>query len=279
MSYKIPNADIQIFQGNAAPQTWTQPPGAKMVFVYGSAGGGAGAPGQVIAAGGTVVGAPGGGGGGAMFMSYPAAMLGATESVLVGLGGIPGGSIGSNDGQNTAFGNWNLCRGGVAGDAGANPGTGGFGWPSDNVGIASVLYNGGNTAIGLAPTRTAFGGGGGAAGGGINAGVGAGGFVGGATGDTGIANRGSLYTGLNQLLTGGATGATPGNGKTRGATAYMGGSGGGGATSVVTANGKAGGIGGFPGGGGGGGASTLTGFTAGLGGAGGAGILIVVTIF
>jgi hypothetical protein len=83
------STDVQIFT-TPGPNTWTKPANAKQVFVYLIGGGGGGGSGMRGATLTQRNGGSGGGGGAWSFASWPAALLGATETVTVGSGGTGG---------------------------------------------------------------------------------------------------------------------------------------------------------------------------------------------
>lgn len=274
--------DVQIFPA-AGLWEWTKPDGAvavEVIAVGAGGGGGAGCKGATTV---TRLSGAGGGGGGYAQRWLEASILGDTEPVTVGAGGVAGAATSVNDGNGGDGGNGGnsflgtlpttyglTARGGVGGlgGYGASGGLGGAG------GLA--LFSGGNGANGTGGTgndgsRGAAGGGG--SGGGINAsntpGMGGSGGAsssfgtpplnGGAVGGSGTGPAVGYYD-VNQLPAGGA--------------------GGGGGGSSIVGNGGNGGPGGVYGGGAGGGGSVVNGagISSGAGGVGGAGFVIVRAI-
>src|SRR6476469_1866152 len=82
--------DVQTF---LADGTWIKPAGAKAVRVWMFSGGGGGGSGMRGAPGGSRCGGNGGGGGACIYFTFPASVLGATETVTVGVGGVGGAAI------------------------------------------------------------------------------------------------------------------------------------------------------------------------------------------
>lgn len=277
-------ADIQNFEASG---TWTKPSGTpkyvQVICIGSGAGGGSG-----FAAGntGTARGGSGGGGGGRNIMTFPASILGSTETVTVGAavnGGAGGGS--GNDGtagNPSSFGAWLRALGGLAGVKGtaSTANVGGAGGQGVSAGSAAALDSigggaggGSNPAAatgGLGGNGITFGAGGGGAGGGNNSGSGG---AGGAQNSTGTPISGGNGGGA----TGGA-GSAPTD-----VTQYepLGGAGGGGGGSNFSggSTGGNGGNGGKYGGGGGGGGSTANSGAGGTGGSGAIGFVQVVTYF
>src|SRR5581483_3181472 len=117
--------DIQIFTGNG---TWTKPAGAKSVLVQLIGGGAGGGSGRRGAAGTVRGGGSGGAGAGIAEKTFPASVLGATETIIVGTGGTGGaaqtvdntdGNDG-NGGNSTSFGAWLKAPGGTSGKKGTS---------------------------------------------------------------------------------------------------------------------------------------------------------------
>ena len=265
-------ADVQVFS-TPGPTTWVKPDGARSVEVILVGGGGGGGSGRKSALATLAHGGGGGGGGARCIGSFPAAILGATEALVVGAGGAGGAAVSASSTNGTA---------GAAGGASsfgvlllAGPGGQGTG------GSNTVGGNGGNAAsrgqfLGTAGAAGALGNGGGAvlsngasAGGGGGAGVNAGGSAfGGGTG------------GFPTMLTNGVVTAAGANGLSAPVNSGLPGCGGGGGSSSGTGNAAAGGAGGLYGGGGGGGGAALDGRgDSGKGGDGAPGIVIVITHF
>lgn len=259
------SADIPVnIQTFTASGTWTKPTGVKVVHITCIGGGGGGASGGRHTAG-SGNGGGGGGGGATTMMTLPAALLGSTESVVVGNGGSGGasqsslstnGSDGSNGGL-SSFGNYCLANGGGAGLANGTAGSGGTGQFSGGAGgIGGTVSTSGNGGNGVS---VPFAGGGGAGGAGNNT------YSGGVGGTT---------IGTNKA---GGTSDTGGDSVTTNLP-LPGGGGGGGQSFGIPGTGNAGGTGGRYGGGGGGGAcSQNAGGSSGAGGNGSTGIVVVVS--
>lgn len=293
--------------------TWTKNPNSVFVELYGwGAGSGGGGGGTSNVAETPAIGGSGGSGIGGFYFQTLAANLGATETVVVGAGGLGGAgattpdSIG-DDGQiggATSFGRISTLDENLfpayPGGIGAHQGSPGYG------GGAGLNWNGGRgqaiitnfgaivPAIngGLAAGYTDAGPGdsypsafqgvpGGSVGGFItNIGGGGGGAV--DVGGASVFNSADGGSYLNPqtgtvLLAGGYAGGGNGiNGGIAVSGIIYSGTGGGGGNSVVGANGQNGGRGGNYGGGGGGGGGAANGFTAGNGGNGGDGAVWVV---
>lgn len=299
----LPEPLITIFNASG---NWTKSSGCKNIAVIiwnGGAGGGSGRVGATTAAGGG-----GGGSGGASIYWYgPSSFFGATESVIVGVGGLGASSPGTStsDGVNggtlntqSSFGSLAPFlqttingRAGTATNSATPVGTGMYTLSQ----LGTVSYIGtdtintpnstgatgtnaaGNTATAISDTYGRAGSGGG--GGGYNASTERAGGSGTAlqsyTGSVVIvaAANGGIESGT---INGdnGADGVYDDHGILYGG---LGGGGGGGqSTGPVAGNG---GNGGFPGGGGGGGGGSLTGTNSGAGGNGGAGLVVVIEYY
>lgn len=262
-------------------QTWTKPTGAKSVNAAVISGGGGGGSGRKSASGTAAFGAGGAGGGSMSIRTIDASLLGATELVLVGPGGIGGAAVTVNStngnpgghGGASFFGTHCVATGGGgAGIALTNAG------PAGSSASARAMFQGSNGAIGAA--------GAGGFGSSSPGGAGGGGSGGGlattpvfTTGGTGGAALGSFLTGGSAA--GGALAGSNGASGLSVATNYpAAGSAGGGGASSITGNAGAGGSGGLYGGAGGGGGAALDNVgNSGAGGAGADGIVIVTTYF
>jgi hypothetical protein len=260
--------------------TWTKPRGARTVAIYAISGGGGGGSGRRSNAAESRFGGGGGGGGAYSFITLPADVLSATETVTVGAGGIGGAAqtVNGNNGINGTgggastfgpFDKWCKATGGSLGAGGSTTagggGNSGFGTLNGaNGGSSNVTGTAGNGANsgGSAP--------GGGGGGGISA---APAFFNGGSGGVAIA-----YGGL--AAAGGVVGGTV-NGANGGSTSDVantaGYGAGGGAASSSGAGGNGGTGGKFGGGGGGGGAASAG--QSGAGGNGGQGAVLVFTYF
>jgi hypothetical protein len=261
--------------------TWTKPPGAILVSVIAIGGGGGGGSGAVQASGTLATGGAGGAGGGYSMATFPASILGSTETVTVGAGGLGGAAVGTaaavgnagGTGHNSSFRSSALLvasggtqgAGGTAsgaasgGSAGSGSFAGGGGASSSSTGAV------GSTAATVSQGAAGGGGGGGVATTAASVAGGAGGAVNSSGGNTAGA------AGATAGGTGGAGSGTTANYPVSGA------GGGGGGSSITAVAGGTGGAGGIYGGGGGGGGASLTGQSSGAGGAGAGGIVVVVT--
>lgn len=307
---RVPNPaglNVQLFTG-AGTYTWIKPGDAKQVMAICIGPGGGGGSGQRVSAVTTAGGGGGGGPGGVSLDWMPAAILGATESVVLGAGGAGGaakatnaaGNAGSDGSGNTSFGAHANCIAGpgtaglggtAAGGAGGNAGTGNLvglgtasatGTPSAGVTFSLNSRGGGNGANGTgsgaatAGSSDLIGPGGGGGGGGQNTGLlaaklgGAGRLVGGFGGATlgGVAGTGNGGNGAN------------GSGQAANFLNMIigggGGGGGAGVNTINTAGGNGGNGGAFGGGGGGGGNGVSTG-SSGAGGNGADGAVLVLS--
>lgn len=256
--------------------TWTKRAGAKSVSVKMIGGGSGGQAGYV-----RPTGTPQFSSGGAYGeLTLEAALLGATESVIVGAGGAgnTGGAGGLGvAGGNSSFGKYFFVRGG------ANNSFAAMGSPGGNTTAQAPNFANNSQAGGNTVTLRA--GGTGGLGGQITTpGVITNPQNGGGNIPASASNLpGNGVTGAFTGVAGGVAGVlgTPngGNGQTFVTNAALGGGGGGGGFSALLANGGNGGNGGHPGGGGGGGGTGDTAMTGGNGGNGADGIVIVTTYF
>jgi hypothetical protein len=265
------STDIQVFS-TAGAFTWIKPLNAKAVEIAVISGGGGGGSGQMSVAASPASGGGGGGAGARNFVTLSAALLGASENGVVGVGGTGGASVTSvglgingTPGGPSNFGLWVYAdRGGNGGGGAAGVG-GGAG-----AGGGRAIFTGGTGANGSAT------------GAGVNAGsnTGAGGGGGGGGGTPGSVSAGTGGNGgLSTLYNGSAIAPSAGvNGPDVPTGTPLNASGGGGGTASFSSPAMAGGNGGLYGAGGGGGGGG-SGFASGRGGNGSQGIVVVTTYF
>lgn len=286
--------NIQSFT-TAGTHTWTKPANAKWVVGYMFGAGGGGGSGARNAITGVRSGGGGGAGGGVLKFFFDAADLSATETVLIGAGGLGGAArttdttagAGGSFGGETRLGLKRYVAPGAPGGGGsltssASGGTGSQGIIDGIVSITAVNAGG----MGAANQGTIAGlnsqsyylpsGGGGGGGSPANVSTSRGGAQGGTKQAASSAGNGGLYI---QVAggSGGTTGGTlPTNG-TDGSITIGGGTGGGSGAYRGATAGMNGSNGGAWGGGGGGGSGSDNGFASGAGGNGGAGALVMIT--
>jgi hypothetical protein len=288
--------DVQTFS-TAGTTTWTKPAGAKYVIGYMWGSGGGGGSGARNATTGIRSGGSGGAGGGLLKFTIEASLLSATESVVIGAGGVGGASVTVDNtngnlaslGGNTSFGgkftitSANRGNGGLTTGAPANTATssvsmeGFLGANINNTGAAGSTSTGNTSTLGASSFFNSTGGGGGA------------GAAASSTtnrnGGNGCSKQSSIpFTGapgLSADIAGGQAGNTSGTAPTigtNGSLLYGGGTGGGAGAYRTATAGMAGANGGAWGAGGGGGSGSDNGFASGAGGNGGAGALVLITI-
>lgn len=271
--------------------TWTKAPLAQQVRGVGIGPGGSGGSGRRGATS-SIRGGGGPGIGGAIVLkTWPAAILGAQETITI-VDGAPGGSAQTADSTNgnaptppnaATFGAW-LAAAPGGGLPGSSPSVGSFGGTNVSGGGFSNFFSadsnygqpaGANSGITTANLASVHGGstGSGSAGGGADAAN--------AARTPAAGSTGSVMVGT--VATGGAAG-TAGNPGGNGADitdweAQIGGGGAGGGFFAASTAGTAGGNGGQPGGGAGGGAAADNGNNSGAGGKGGRSQIRITTSF
>ncbi len=253
--------------GSYAVPAWAR--SVEAILVGGGGGGGAGA----FGASGSRFGGGGGGAGGISRGVWPAELIGATLTVVAGVGGAGGSAAAGAGGSGSVLymGSTALLiatgggGGGLGSAVGGTAGTAGAGVLNSNAGGASSVTATG--ATGRSFDRPDAPGGGGAGGGLDSAGVAR---AGGAGGDGGS---------LAVKATGGAGGAgaagSPGSAAPQ-PSLYWAGGGGGGGGAASSGAGHAGATGGSVGGGGGGGGAGIS--AGGPGGTGGSGVVWLVAV-
>ena len=288
--------DIQTFS-TAGTTSWTKPAGAKLVVGYMWGSGGGGGSGARNATTGARSGGAGGCGGSFLKFIVDASVLSASETVVIGTGGVGGAAqttnatagIGSSVGSVTSFASRFQCTLVTNASGGSltvvSPGTTTSGTSLEGIllstnGINSggngTLTTGGSAVFSAMYYFHSSGGGGGA-------GAGAGGTTAVAGGPGGTKPTPTTsQCGLFTAIAGGSGGTAAGVIATTGTTGSLstgGGTGGGGGAYRTGVAGMAGAAGAWPGGGGGGGSASDNGFASGAGGAGASGGLILITYF
>ncbi len=274
--------DIQIFTTVGA-NTWTKPPGAKIVYVYMVGAGAGGGSGRKGAAGTVRTGGGAGGAGSISDASFNADALPFSVIVTVPVGGVGGASRVTNStngiaGGNSGYGSFGgylkttLSFGGGAGSTtAALAGTGATGNRTGN------NPNNGNSSSGTGGAASVAA----AAWYSPTAGNAGGGITSANVPNAGGASSANIQWSSQSILSQGAAGTvnnSGGNGSSDTVT-YMATGGGGGGASII-GNAGAGGNGGLYGGGGGGGGAALDSVgDSGKGGDGAQGIIIVYTYF
>jgi hypothetical protein len=273
--------------------TWTKPAGAKWVEIWLYGAGGGGGSGARYATASNRSGGGGGSGGSYLVSRLAASGLGATETVVVGAGGLGGVSqtvnstngLNGANGANTSFSIFTAV-GGALGQAGSSTvgagGTGRTGYAYLGNASASGSGAGGTTATGTTANALVSGASSAASGGGGGGGAAAASTMAAAGGNGGLKTAAiGTAAGLPIAIAGGAGGTTGGTLATTGVpgNGLQGGGTGGGAGAYLgsIAAGTAGAVGAAPGGGGGGGGASNDGFASGAGGAGGPGVAYIIT--
>lgn len=280
-----PGTKVDVFNASSSVQSWTKPAGCKYVEVIVQAGGGGGGAGRRGATDTIRVGGGGGGGGGRTVMQLPADTLPANVPVFVGLGGVGGAALASDNstggngvaGNSSRFGGAGISDcfvgaqfgpGGAGGGLAAGGTAGGTGFGLFNAGGGGAASQSG--LYGLAGVNQ-MGGGGGGAGGGIT----------GAGGNTPAGGQSGGFPLSNYIGTTAGVGAnTIGNdGISSPAGLYIPGKAGSGGGASITGAAGRGGHGGLYGAGGGGGGASLNPNMSGSGGNGADGIVVVISHF
>jgi hypothetical protein len=244
-------ANTEVFVSSG---TWTKPSAGTFAIITVIGGGSSGTAGQN---GGAALGGIGGGAGGLSTQILPLSVLGSTETVTVGTGGLAASSHSTaNAGGASSFGDWVQAGGGTATSGGGAVIGAGTAYPG-----AASFYggNGGNGGTSGANSSASGQSGSGGSAGGTARVIDYGGGSGGAGGSGGGNNPG----------TGGGVGSSATTDETSG-----GGGGGGGGAGAGSGAGAIGGAGGSYGAGGGGGGSSFSG-AVGNGAAGASGLVTI----
>jgi hypothetical protein len=286
--------NIQSFT-TAGTHTWTKPANAKWVVGYMFGAGGGGGSGARNAITGVRSGGGGGAGGGVLKFFFDATALSATETVLIGAGGLGGAArttdttagAGGSFGGETRLGSKMYVAPGSPGGAGSltSSATGGTGSQGIIDGIVSITAvnaggpgqaNQGSIAGLNSQSYYLPSGGGGGAGSPANVSTSRAGAQGGTKQAASSAGNGGFYIQVAGGGGGSGAGTLPTAG-TDGSITIGGGTGGGSGAYRGATAGMAGANGGAWGGGGGGGSGSDNGFASGAGGNGGAGALVMIT--
>lgn len=272
--WKLLTPVVDVF---TASGTWTKPAWCTAVDVVLVGAGGGGGAGRRGAAASARVGGGGGAGGGVSRYKMAAAVLNATEPVVVSAGGAGGVAQTVDTTDGAAGGAGGSAQFGLYWRTGSTGAAGGGGSGAGGAGGGAGTGNTGGSTGGAAASSTGLLG---AAGGAIGSGAGGGGAGGGlTTGDVASAGgNGSVQSGTLTGATGGVVGgASPTIPTDQPANSGFPGLGGGGGASAASGAAQAGSRGGLYGGGGGGGGASLNGNASGAGGAGAGGIVVVIS--
>lgn len=273
------SADIQVFS-TPGVFAWTKPIGAKVVHVSAIGGGSGGGSGRRGAAGTVRYGGGGAAGNYCATVTLSASLLGATEVVWVGAGGIGGAAVLTDDtdgadgsyGGTSRFGKFVQAQAGQPGQGGTNISSY-QGFAFDGLGFIGGGSGGGNSSPSLKDGRNAPGIGGG--------GGGQGGWIDGANAlhNPGTGGASGYFLRYNPIYGGDIFGSGQNGLNSDVGEAQCGSGGGGGISFGPSQAERVGGMGGFYGGAGGGGAASANGTPSGGGGDGWSGIVIVTTYF